>query len=145
VATAIVALIWLGMLIGVSFLATPVKFVVQDLTLPIALQVGQATFGLFSRIEWGLAVLLVGASAWRWREGALCVILALSAAAVVLMQAVWLLPTLDARVALIVAGETPPPSAHHTFYATLEAAKALMLIALAFTALRGSARTRSQH
>lgn len=107
-ATAIVALIWLGMLIGVSFLATPVKFVVQDLTLPIALQVGQATFGLFSRIEWGLAVLLVGASAWRWREGALCVILALSAAAVVLMQAVWLLPTLDARVALIVAGETPP-------------------------------------
>ena len=140
-ATAIVALIWLGMLIGVSFLATPVKFVVQDLTLPIALQVGQATFGLFSRIEWGLAVLLVGASAWRWREGALRVILALSVAAVVLMQADWLLPPLGARV----AGETPPPSAHHTFYASLEAARALMLIALAFIALRGSARTRSQH
>ena len=142
-AAAIIALIWLGMLIGVSFLATPVKFVVQDLTLPIALQVGQATFTLFSRIEWGLAILRVGASAWGWREGALRVIFALSIAAVVLMQAVWLLPALDARVALIVAGETPPASAHHTLYAALEAAKALMLIALAFVALRGSARARS--
>lgn len=34
---AVIALIWLGMLIGVSFLATPAQFVVQDLSLPAAL------------------------------------------------------------------------------------------------------------
>ncbi|WP_415289162.1 hypothetical protein RSD66_04440 [Brevundimonas sp. S1H14] len=67
---AFVATLWLGLLIGVSFLATPVKFQAPSLTLATALEVGQATFALFTRVEWGLVVLLALAVAWGGRTGA---------------------------------------------------------------------------
>ncbi len=140
-APAIVALIWLGMLIGVSFLATPVKFIVQDLSLPVALQVGQATFDLFARVEWGLAAALVATSGLAWRQRPLTLVLVLAIASVVAVQAVWLLPALDARVDQIVAGVTPAASSHHMLYASLEAAKALLLAAAAFLALRRAGPT----
>lgn len=136
-----VALIWLGMLIGVSFLATPVKFVVPDLTLALALQVGQATFAAFTRVEWLLAAALVAASAFGWRERPLLLALALALAGVVALQGAWLLPALDARVAQIVAGHTPPPSSHHALYAGLEVLKALALIAASFCALNKRRQT----
>ena len=142
-APAIVALIWFGMLIGVSFLATPVKFVVQDLSLATALQVGQATFGLFTKVEWGFAAALVAASAFGWRTRPLVLALAIALAASVTAQALWLLPALDARVDAIMTGETPPPSSDHTLYAGLEAAKAVMLAVLAFLALRRLPHPRS--
>jgi len=134
-------LIWLGMLIGVSFLATPVKFIVQDLSLPVALQVGQATFDLFARVEWGLAAALVATSGLAWRQRPLTLVLVLAIAGVVAVQAVWLLPALDARVDQIVAGVTPAASSHHMLYASLEAAKALLLAAAAFLALRRAGPT----
>ena len=146
-APAIVALIWFGMLVGVSFLATPVKFVVQDLSLATALQVGQITFAFFTKMEWGLAAALVAASAFGWararRTRPLVLGLALALAASVIAQALWLLPALDARVVAIVAGDAPPPSSHHALYAGLEAAKALMLAVLALVALRRPPPPRS--
>ena len=135
-AAAVIALIWLGMILGVSFLATPVKFVVDDLTLPVALQVGQATFGLFTKVEWVFATALVAASAWSWRTRPILLALSTAAAGGVALQAFWLLPMLDTRVAAIVAGQMPPPSAHHAFYAALEAIKAALLIGAATLALR---------
>ena len=76
-AAAIIAMIWLGMLIGVSFLATPVKFVVADLSLPVALQVGQATFHLFAKVEWALTAALIGASALAWRTRPVAMVITL--------------------------------------------------------------------
>jgi hypothetical protein len=139
-AAAVIALLWLGMLIGVSFVATPVKFVVQDLTLPVALQVGQATFALFARIEWVFAAVLFFACAFAARERPISFVLAAVLGAVVLAQGAWLLPALDVRVDDIVAGGAPPPSSHHMLYAALEAAKAVALTALAVLALRQTKR-----
>ena len=139
---AAIALIWLGMILGVSFLATPVKFVVQDLALPVALQVGQATFALFVRVEWALAAVLLAACALSWRTRPFALMLTGVLAVFVVLQAVWLLPALDARVAAIVAGAAPPPSAHHNLYAAFEAAKALLLAALSITLLRGYVRRK---
>ncbi|RIK75015.1 MAG: hypothetical protein DCC67_15840, partial [Planctomycetota bacterium] len=121
---------------GSTALATPIKFVVQDLSLPVALQVGQATFAAFARIEWLLASALVVAAALNWRSRRFALTLSLLVALAVIAQAVWLLPILDARVAAIVAGETPPASSHHGYYATLEALKALLLGLIALLGLR---------
>lgn len=136
---AFVATLWLGLLIGVSFLATPVKFQAPSLTLATALEVGQATFALFTRMEWGLIVLLALAVARLGRTSAqlglwICAgVLAFVLAA----QSLWLLPTLDARVAFIIAGETPPPSEHHWLYVALETSK---LLTLAFMSWRSFGR-----
>lgn len=131
---AFLTVLWLGALIGVSFLATPVKFQAPSLNLATALEVGRVTFALFSRIEWGLCALLalsiaIGTSRpWRWIG---CLLLA----ALLVAQTAWLLPVLDARVGAIIAGAEPMASFHHILYIATEAAKALLLLVLSVTAL----------
>ena len=134
-ALCVIPAVWLGLLIGVSFIATPIKFAAPTLELGPALDVGRVTFGLFSRIEWAiaavfaLAVAVAGGSRYRAvAAGTLVVMLA--------VQALWLLPVLDQRVAATIAGQPLPPSWHHTGYAGFEALKACLLLALAVAGLR---------
>lgn len=54
------------MFIGVSFIATPVKFLASTLTLPVALDVGRATFGISVRVQLGMAVTLVTLAVWAY-------------------------------------------------------------------------------
>lgn len=135
-ALVFVAVLWAGMLAGVSFLATPVKFQAASLSLPVALEVGRVTFWTFSRVEWGLALLL-GAAALFPPASRFVVACVLLIASMVAVQALWLLPLLDARVEAVIAGASLPPSPHHLLYALAEAAKLLLLCAVAFSALRG--------
>lgn len=135
-----VAFVWVGMLAGVSFVATPVKFTAPGLSLPVALEVGRATFHLFSRIEWALAAALLFTSiagTSRARSA-----LAVLVAVVVTVQASWLLPALDARVAVVVAGNPLPASHHHTAYAIAEAAKLLFLAVAGSSSLWALAHSR---
>src|SRR5690606_18050648 len=105
---AFVSLAWLGMLLGVSFLATPVKFQAPSLELEVALDVGRVTFDIFSRIEWALAALLVIATFFPRAPLAEMVFTAV-AVLVVSIQAFWLLPVLDMRVEAVISGEPLPP------------------------------------
>lgn len=133
-AQAFLAIFWAGMLAGVSFLATPVKFQAASLSLPVALEVGHVTFRMFSRIELALAVALVAIAlpSPTSRVTAGCATLV---AAIVAAQVFWLLPVLDARVEAVIAGAPLPPSPHHWLYATAEAAKLLLLCLVAAATL----------
>src|SRR5665648_1182454 len=59
IASLVIAAVWIGMLVGVSFLATPAKFLAPSLTLPVALDVGRHTFSVFNRVEWAFSVVLL--------------------------------------------------------------------------------------
>lgn len=134
-ALAALALLWAGMAIGVAWIATPVKFAAPSLTMAVALEVGRVTFHLFSRIEWGLTAvlaLLVLAA----RPGRVLIVIAALVAALVAATAVALLPALDARAALVIAGRVPPPSHLHHLYMAAEAIKLCLLLALAALAIR---------
>lgn len=137
-----VAMLWLGILLGVSFLATPVKFLAPSLDLPTALDVGRVTFAFLSRTEWVLCALLAATALVSPQARALhlggCALLAGS----LVVQAAWLLPVLDARVGRIIAGETVLPTAHHLFYISAEALKLLVLLVLAVRALWTLAATQ---
>lgn len=54
-----ISLRWLGLLIGVAFLATPVKFLAPCLTMAVAFDVGRYTFAAFNKVEWLCAVALL--------------------------------------------------------------------------------------
>lgn len=136
VALTVLSLVWLGLLLGVSFLATPVKFLAPSLTLPVALDVGRYTFIWLSRVEVVLGVAILSAAiaqnpkAWTiWVAGLLL--------AIVAGQFFWLLPLLDARVEVILQGDVPPPSSLHITYIFAEVAKLAALLALATYALSG--------
>ena len=111
--SAAVALVWLGIVVGVAFLATPVKFAAPSLELPTALEVGRVTFRLLARVEWLFAAALVittRVSGYRLPWSAFVVF------AIVVLESAWLLPALGARSDVIIAGGlTPPSSLHHVF------------------------------
>lgn len=124
-----IVLLWAGLSLGVAFLATPAKFLAAPLTLPVALEVGQQTFKVYNWAQLVLLILVAGAAAapgrraaWTWRLLAPAVILGL--------QAFWLIPALDLRVAMIQAGGAPPASNLHILYVALEAVKVIWLLAI---------------
>jgi hypothetical protein len=127
-------LLWLGTLLGVSFLATPAKFLAPSLTLPVALDVGRQTFAILNKLEWLYLIiaLFIVASAGRRRA----VIGLAFVTLVIVAQTFWMLPALDARVGMIIAGELPPPSPLHGLYISAEIAKLAALVVMAASTAR---------
>ncbi|MEM8925144.1 MAG: DUF4149 domain-containing protein [Actinomycetota bacterium] len=135
---ASLAFVWLGLVLGVSFLATPVKFRAPSLTRPVALDVGRTTFHAFGKVEWvASAVLVVAAVATASSIGWPIVALVAAVVALVVFQTAWMIPRLDVRVQTIIDGGSPPPSRLHTVYAGSEGAKALLLLAIGLLGASG--------
>jgi hypothetical protein len=134
-ALAVVALVWLGLVVGVSFIATPAKFLAPTLDLSTALDVGRHTFGVFAIVEraaaiaLGVLLLLVRRDVTVVLPGAV-IVLSLAA------EQLWLLPLLDARVEVIMQGKVPQPSALHAAYVALEGLKLVLLSGLAWASFR---------
>lgn len=108
-------LIWAGMLIGVSFLASPAKFAAPSLSLPVALDVGRQVFGTFGRVEIGLAIAAFLLALASRRRGPLAWLVLGLIWLIVAAQGLWLLPVLDARVEMVLDGVQPPPAPWHGF------------------------------
>jgi hypothetical protein len=132
-------ILWAGVLIGISFLAAPAKFNAPSLTLPVAMEVGRQEFGILNRVEIGFAVLTLALAAYL-RPGRLIWLALGIAALVVAVQALWLLPVLDARALSIIQGETPPAAPWHTLYIVLEVSKLLALLVAGWLSLAAPSR-----
>ena len=124
--SAFIGLIWLGMILGVSFVATPLKFQAASVSLEIGLDIGRLVFGVFNKIE----IVLAGSMAVlvlmsKQLNG---FVIALGTACLALaVQSIWLLPILVAHIELILQGQQPQASGLHTIYVGLEVLKTLAL------------------
>ena len=140
-AVTLLAWLWAGLVIGVSFVATPVKFLAPSLSLTDALAVGRVTFEALKWIEC-VAVVALGTSIWiaapRRRELALLG----SVALILLCQYAWMLPILDARVQTIIDGQSLPPSSLHWIYTVLESMKVALLVVVGLYGGRRDPGTR---
>lgn len=126
---ALIAALWAGQSIGGNLIAAPAKFQAPSLALPTAMEIGRATFRAEGYAEYALAAALV--LAWfasRSRQGLALLGAALLAFAV---QRLWLLPILDVRAGVIIAGGSVTPSIHHLVYVGVELAKVGALTLLA--------------
>lgn len=121
---------WAGVIIGVSFISTPAKFLAPSLSMAVALDVGRHTFRVLSGVEFAMAI-LASALCWFGRSRPEAIAALAGVWVLLLVQRLWLLPVLDARVTLYLAGSEPAVSCHHTLFAAMEAAKILFLIACA--------------
>lgn len=127
--TILLPTLWIGLLIGISFIAAPIKFKAQSLTLPVALDVGRVTFGLFSRVEQFFAVFLV-AIYGAFDRAFWSLILVGLVVGLVVVQSAWVLPSLNRRAGLVISGDIVPSSRTHMVYGGAEALKLLTLIGL---------------
>ncbi len=115
-----ICFLWVGMTVGISMIATPVRFTAASITRPVALDVALV-----------LLLLIVRIADLTRKWWAFCAILAL----IVMAQGVWLIPELAARTDLIMTGGEPPPSYAHAIYSSLELIKIGLLLFLGFSAL----------
>ena len=126
VATA-VTFVWLGMVLAISFLETPLKFRAPEVTVPIGLGIGRVVFRGLNAAEVALAVVLVVAGVLGSATGG---VVAVGAVPVVLLvvQVGVVRPALTRRSDRVLAGEDPPRSRAHYTYVGLEVAKVLALL-----------------
>ncbi len=132
--TGAVAFLWLGMVLAISFLETPLKFRAPGVTIPVGLGIGRIVFRALNLAESVLAVVVIAAVAVGGHPTAVVVPTAV-AAALLLVQLAYVRPRLNRRSDRIVAGEDLPRSREHLYYVGLEVAKVAALIALGISAL----------
>jgi len=127
IALIVLVSVWAGIVIGVSLMATPVKFQASSLAMPTALEVGRYTFRLLARVELCLLIAMI-VFAGLARPSFAAVVMLIVVVLAVVVQRLWLLPALDARVAAILAGTAVTGSSLHRVFALLECVKSALLI-----------------
>lgn len=127
-----VPMLWLGMVLAISFLEAPLKFRAPGVTLALGLGIGRLVFKALNTVEVILALVLI-ASCFAWMPGTRAVTLLAVTAAVLVIQVAVIRPPLTRRSNRILAGEDAPRSRTHVVYIALELVKIILLIALAFS------------
>lgn len=135
IAFALLAGLWAGQIIGVSFIATPAKFLAPSISLPVALDVGRATFhvSVWVELALGLVLLTTGVAAFGFGYRTL---MAVGVLLLLVVQSTFLLPILDQRVELILTGRSIESSWHHFAWIAGDAMRLLLLFGLCMTTLR---------
>lgn len=121
--------LWIGFVCAISFMEAWLKFRAPGITLPLGLGIGSLVFKALNKVEWILAILMaidffllhrgVGINLPR--------ILYLVALLILIVQTLWLLPTLDARIPLYQQGLEVPSSPLHFYYVGTEVVKVVCL------------------
>ena len=126
-----VPFVWLGMVLAISFLETPVKFRAPGITVPLGLGIGRLVFRALNAAELALAAALTLAALTSTAgrstiEGAPATVL-IAIWTLLVVQVAVLRPRLDRRARQLIQGHSPPPSRAHLAYVAAECAKVLLL------------------
>lgn len=118
-----------GMFMTVSFLETPMKFQVEGISLPVALGLGKLMFGLSTKIQGVLLMLvliLMLISHKNYTKFDFIVLLGLFF--ILSLEQFRMLPVLNARVDALSSGKVLPATSLHDYFIYAETAKAGFLI-----------------
>ncbi|WP_215394725.1 MULTISPECIES: hypothetical protein [unclassified Leucobacter] len=134
-----IPILWLGMVLAISFLEAPLKFQADGITIPLGLGIGRLVFAALNTAEgilllaytvlafWPAAYRAVGVRVWVW----------LALAAVFVFKVSVVRPPLNARTDQVIAGAAPGESPWHYIYIGADIVTVLLLLLL--TALSGKA------
>ena len=133
---AAATLIWLGMVLAISFLEAPLKFRADGLELRVGLAIGRIVFRALNIAEVIWAVVIAVCLTIAGPSGPVLV-LAAATAVLLAVQLLVVRPRLNRRSARVLAGQEAPRSRAHHAYIGLEALKLAALVALGATLLAG--------
>ena len=133
---AAATLIWLGMVLAISFVEAPLKFRADGLELPVGLAIGRIVFRALNIAEVVWAVVIAVCLSVIGPSGPVLVLAAVTAV-LLAVQLLVVRPRLNRRSARVLAGQEAPRSRAHHAYIGLEALKLAALVALGATLLAG--------
>ncbi len=119
--------IWVGLVLGISFLEAPLKFTAPGITLELGLGIGKVVFGALNKIEIGLCISILLSllfAKFSLKSNSIYVL----AFFVLIVQSAWLLPILEERAVGIINGQNVPDTNHHITYIILEVIKLVLLL-----------------
>lgn len=129
--------LWLGFVGAISFMEAWLKFRAPGVTLPLGLGIGSLVFSALNKVEWVLAILVALDLFMINRSGLdyprVFYVIALG---ILILQTLWLLPALDARIPLYQQGAEVPSSPLHFYYIGAEIIKIICLLMLGIHFLR---------
>lgn len=118
--------VWLGMVLAISALETPLKFRAPGITRALGLGIGRLVFRALNIAELALLAVLTLTVAGS-SPGTSTVALVAGLWGVLLVQVLGLRPPLDRRAQLIIDGGAPRRSSLHHLYVALEGLKLFAL------------------
>lgn len=122
--------LWIGFVCAISFMEAWLKFRAPGITLPLGLGIGSLVFKALNKMEWIFAILML-LDMFLLHRGVginLARISLLVALVILIVQTLWLLPALDARIPLYQQGLEVPSSPLHIYYVGTEVVKVVCLI-----------------
>ncbi|GAB3802555.1 hypothetical protein ACFOX0_05740 [Micromonospora zhanjiangensis] len=126
-----VPFVWLGMVLAISFLETPLKFRAPGITVPLGLGIGRLVFRVLNAAELVLAAILtltvLTSTAGRSTVEGVPTTVLIALWALLVVQVAVVRPRLDRRARQLVQGHEPPRSHLHLAYVAAECAKVLLL------------------
>lgn len=134
--TVAIVFVWLGMVLAISFLEAPLKFRAPDVTLQIGLGIGRLVFRALNTVEVVFVTVLVVTAVVDPPQAAVATALAVVFAALAL-QLFAVLPRLNRRSDMVLAGRNAPRSRGHYVYVGLEVIKVLALAVAGILLLSG--------
>ncbi|GGM01772.1 hypothetical protein [Glutamicibacter protophormiae] len=127
--------LWLGLVVGISFIEAPLKFTAPGITIPLGLGIGRLVFFAMNIVEILLFIaLLLGTikrgtdKAWKWGVGVAGFVLMLKTAAI--------RPGLSRRTDAVLSGNFEGGSLWHYAYIGAEGALTVTLVVLLVLAVR---------
>lgn len=122
--------IWFGLIGGLSFIEAPLKFQAPNITLGLGLGIGRLVFFVLNKVEISLAILLLITFFFVKPKSKLAIMTFGTILVLLLLQTLWLLPVLDAKAEMVIAGTAAPYSNTHIYYIVFEAVKFILLFVL---------------
>lgn len=131
----VIPAIWLGLIIAISFLETPLKFQAPGITLELGLGIGRLVFFAMNMTALALVAILTFAMI-RPRAPRLQWGLLIGLWAVLLTEVLIIRPPLNARTDALLAGQETAGSLWHYFYIAAEGTIFVLLIVFVIVAAR---------
>lgn len=119
--------IWLGLLIGISFIEAPLKFTAPGITIPLGLGIGQLVFTAMNYVEIALFMVLVLSSVKRGVDRRFWT-LVVGLGVVLVAKVALIRPQLAKRTDAVLAGLEPGGSMAHYFYIAADGIIFVLLI-----------------
>lgn len=132
----LVPAIWMGLLIGISFIEAPLKFTAPGITIPLGLGIGQLVFTAMNYVEMALFVVLVLSSVKRGVDQRFWTLIA-GLGVVLAAKVVVIRPLLAQRTDAVLAGLESGGSITHYFYI---AADGIIFVLLIMALVMGARR-----
>ena len=134
----IVTLLWVGMVLAISFMEAPLKFQSDLVDTRVGVSIGRIVFTALNRVELVFLILflLLAIASKSFKTHYKFHVLI----AIVLLQTFMLLPYLDERAVKIIQKEPVEDSIGHITYVILEAVKVILLFWISINEIKKQAR-----